>query len=90
MPNLRKVELDDLFSDTLSVNHFRGPDVDLRGVSDFVLEGGSSVWDLSDGWFPLPYLRRVEGYGPRGLPEDNTEPDDPILDYEQDDIDTEF
>ena len=95
LPNLRKVKLRGRLTSFTRPGRdfqFQTPGAGSIGVSDiedFVLKDGTSFWDQDydrNHWF----LRRVEGYVPCGLPEDNTEPDGPILEYEQDGIDASF
>jgi hypothetical protein len=57
-------------------------------VENFVLKGGGPIWDHD--YKAKPRHFPVKGYVPPGLPEDNTEPDDPKLDYEPDEFDTDM
>ena len=59
-------------------------------VENFVLKDGGRICDGDYRQGHCNLRSDIEGHMPPGLPEDNTEPNDPILDYDFGDLDTDI
>jgi hypothetical protein len=96
LPNLRKIRLRGTLTSRLGMEFnfcvYNGEKSEVQpgrdDVENFVLKGGGPIWDHD--YKAKPRHFPVKGYVPPGLPEDNTEPDDPKLDYEPDEFDTDM